>query len=617
MKLNFKVKDDLLIGARRLGGLLGYEISDSGITVTECKGDKVGIEVKSGAAKIYYKQKNQFFRELGILVNHLKDGGEDTVRIEESCFDTLGVMIDASRGAVPTVKTLNNLTDYLALMGYNMVLMYTEDTLELPGRPYFGYMRGRYTVEELRAYDDYAYEYGIEVIPCLECYGHMTQYLRWPEAASIKDTKSVLLAREDKTFEFIDTLISTAASCFRSKRIHIGMDEAWDMGRGEFLDKHGYVHPINIFNEYMERLIGITNKYGLRPMMWSDMYFRVCSKGNRYYEEDIVITDEVKKSIPEGVDLIFWHYGEKAGCDEYMLEKHKQLNRPVIFAGGLWSWIGHFPEHNYALESTSASIKACRKAGVREGMTTLWLNDNAECDIYANLYGLSFTAELCYDENLTKERIAERFEASTGGSADAFYKMSYYHNVFEGVEYPRYGLRFMGKHLFWQDLSEGLFDYFLLKEKRSEHYASAALEMQKAENGEKKFTELYRHAKYIFEYLAEKCYIAENLIPAYKSNDRETLARIASVHLPALKEKCTLMHKQHKKMWYESLKPFAFSGLDSRYGGMEARCDTTRERLEDYLAGRVDTLAEFDEERLYKSCGGFSQYYSLIISNTY
>ena len=81
MKLNFKVKEDLLIGARRLSGLLGYEISDSGITVTECKGVKVGIEVKSGAAKIYYKQKNQFFRELGILVNHLKDGGEDTFRI--------------------------------------------------------------------------------------------------------------------------------------------------------------------------------------------------------------------------------------------------------------------------------------------------------------------------------------------------------------------------------------------------------------------------------------------------------------------------------------------------------------------------------------------------------
>jgi hypothetical protein len=30
------------------------------------------------------------------------------------------------------------------------------------------------------------------------------------------------------------------------------MDEAWDMGRGKFMDLHGYVPPFEIFNEYME-----------------------------------------------------------------------------------------------------------------------------------------------------------------------------------------------------------------------------------------------------------------------------------------------------------------------------------------------------------------------------
>ena len=34
--------------------------------------------------------------------------------------------------------------------------MYTEDTYEVPGQPYFGYQRGRYTYEELHALDDYA-----------------------------------------------------------------------------------------------------------------------------------------------------------------------------------------------------------------------------------------------------------------------------------------------------------------------------------------------------------------------------------------------------------------------------------------------------------------------------
>jgi hypothetical protein len=280
-------------------------------------------------------------------------------------------MIDSSRCAVPTVSTVKDLLDYMAVMGYGMAMLYTEDTVELKGRPYFGYMRGRYTADELRTIDDYAYVYGIEVIPCLECYGHMHKYLIWREAAPIKDTDGVLLAREEETFRFLEELISTVSSCFRSRRIHIGMDEAWDMGRGVFLDKHGYVPPFEIFNEYMERLIGITDRYGLKPMMWSDMYFRVNSNSNKYYSKDTVVPQETVERIPEGVELVFWHYGEAPNCDDYMLEKHEKLGRKIIYAGGLWGWIGHFPEHNYAMEACGISLEACRKHDVHEAMITI------------------------------------------------------------------------------------------------------------------------------------------------------------------------------------------------------------------------------------------------------
>ena len=50
----------------------------------------------------------------------------------------------------------------MALMGMNLGMMYTEDTYEVPGQPYFGYQRGRYTYEELHALDDYADMLGIE-----------------------------------------------------------------------------------------------------------------------------------------------------------------------------------------------------------------------------------------------------------------------------------------------------------------------------------------------------------------------------------------------------------------------------------------------------------------------
>jgi len=38
-----------------------------------------------------------------------------------------------------------------------------EDSFELPDEPYFGYMRSRYSEEELCEIDDFAYMFGIEV----------------------------------------------------------------------------------------------------------------------------------------------------------------------------------------------------------------------------------------------------------------------------------------------------------------------------------------------------------------------------------------------------------------------------------------------------------------------
>ena len=65
---------------------------------------------------------------------------------------SLGVMIDCSRDAVMTVDKLKDFITILAKFGYDSVQLYTEDTYEIDGEPYFGYMRGRYTQEEIRTW---------------------------------------------------------------------------------------------------------------------------------------------------------------------------------------------------------------------------------------------------------------------------------------------------------------------------------------------------------------------------------------------------------------------------------------------------------------------------------
>lgn len=612
MKLNLQVEEKLRIGAERLLPLIGAEHAEDGLAVKAVCGERIGAELRDGEGIIYYKEVHHFFRELGVFVQYAKKETDFSVA-EDDFFDTIGAMIDSARCAVPTVTSVKKMLDHLALMGYDMVLMYTEDTTQLDKRPYFGYMRGRYTKAELREIDAYAWEYGIEVIPCLECYGHMGKYLIWPEAAPIKDTGNVLLAREEQTFAFLDELIGEISGCFRSKRIHIGMDEAWDMGRGAFLDKNGYVSPVEIFDEYMERVIAITNKYGLKPMMWSDMYFRVNSPSNGYYDKEIVIPEKTRNVIPKEIQLVFWHYGEKPWCDDYMLQKHMDLGRDVIFAGGLWSWIGHFPEHHYAFETTKYSLECCRKNGVKEMMTTVWLNDNAECDLFATLFGLSFSAELCYHADADEAFLRDRFEATTGGDYDAFYNMSKYHNRFEeGEEYENFHNRFLGKHLFWQDIMEGLYDTHLLERPMSGHYRACAAEMEKYEG---KWSYLYDFAAKVFSYLALKTEIAEKLVPSYQAGDKGTLAQISNELLPRLKEATQSMHLAHRDMWFANNKIIGWSNMDIRYGGMACRCDTAKLLIDAYLSGETEYIEELEEKRLHKGLSGFQHYSNIVTPN--
>ena len=88
-------------------------------------------------------------------------------------FRTFGTMLDCSRNAVPNLHTLKKWVDLTASLGYNTLLLYTEDTYEVPDEPYFGYMRGRYTQAELRELDAYAKERGMTIMPCIQTLAHL------------------------------------------------------------------------------------------------------------------------------------------------------------------------------------------------------------------------------------------------------------------------------------------------------------------------------------------------------------------------------------------------------------------------------------------------------------
>ena len=153
------------------------------VTVNEAESDILTVTLGGKEATITHGGGTaRFLRGLATLNGWLLDGITEKTVTETPHFDTNGAMFDMSRNAVMNVDTVKFLLRKMALMGQNMFMLYTEDVYEIDGHPYFGYLRGKYTKDELRELDKYALTLGIELIPCIQTLGHLNGILRWKAA---------------------------------------------------------------------------------------------------------------------------------------------------------------------------------------------------------------------------------------------------------------------------------------------------------------------------------------------------------------------------------------------------------------------------------------------------
>ena len=156
MKLLINVNKDLQKGVERLAKILNIELG-SGIEVNAVQGERIGASLKDGVGTVYYKEKCHFFRELGVFVENARKSDEFDVT-EDGFFTTVGLMFNATHTS-PKPEAMCDYIDYMALLGYDLLMLYTESNIELEGRPHFAYMYGKYSDDEIRMMDDYAYDY--------------------------------------------------------------------------------------------------------------------------------------------------------------------------------------------------------------------------------------------------------------------------------------------------------------------------------------------------------------------------------------------------------------------------------------------------------------------------
>jgi hypothetical protein len=180
---------------------------------------------------ISYGKRILAFRGLGRIMSASVAAMRPGFSIErlnfEEClrYESFGFMAECSRNAVIRVEEIESLIRTLALAGLNMLMLYTEDTYQMENEPFFGYLRGPYSPDDLKRMYAYAGKFDIEMIPTIQTLGHLGQILQWPRFSHLRDTSEVLLVHYEQTYTLLERMIRTATANNPSRRIHIGMDE--------------------------------------------------------------------------------------------------------------------------------------------------------------------------------------------------------------------------------------------------------------------------------------------------------------------------------------------------------------------------------------------------------
>ncbi len=575
--------------------------SGHGTCINISKREKGGLTVsgKDGIYEISYGFVPDFCRALCHLLDRLTKKDASFCIEEDRKLKSCGIMADVSRNAVLTVDAVKDIISRIARMGMDTMMLYMEDIYKVNEYPYFGYMRGAYTEDELREIDRFAKSFGVEVVACIQTLSHLANVLRWPTMRDFKDTYNILLVDEAKTYEFIKRLVSTISRCLSSDRIHIGMDEAFGLGTGEYFRRHGSADKLEMITRHLNKVVDILSEYGKKPLMWGDMFFCFASEKGEFYDTSVTIPQEITNRIPKNVTLAYWdYYNEDIDICRTMIKNFKNMQRDVAFFGGVWTWNGVAVNYDKTFRTSVPALKACGEGKIDEIYATLWGDDGAETSIYTALLGIQMYAEAIYKDNVTKKRLYEMFEICTGYNAESFILLDA-DNFPQADNFKKKNPTkavAVSKQILYQDILQGLFDRQYENIDLKHHYEKLLCDLSSAPVPHD-LRELFDYHMQLIKVLHLKCDLGLKITNNYRKNDTDAL-RENICELNELLDEVSVLHEKLSVLWFKNNKPFGIDRIDLRFGGLKERIKRAQNRLNDYISGKICSIAELEEERL-------------------
>jgi hexosaminidase len=257
-------------------------------------------------------------------------------------------------------------------------------------------------------------------------------------------------------------------------------------------------------------------------------------------------------------------------------------------ASGIWTWNRYWYDYQRTESAGGACVRACYQAGLKELLFTMWGDNGAYCDPDSAFAGMVFGAEIAFGcEHPDPERLERRFGAVCGGSYAAHRMAGAMHRSVVAEFDPN----------LWDDpFFETQFRTWAKNDSRT--MAGAAREFAafatrlKGHVADRRTGDL-RHAYRIADAFAKRYALSAELLAAYRKRDRSRLRNVRRLIRPA-RAAVRAAADSFREMWLSRNKPEGLEFIQGRFGMLEARYAEMDRRLAEFVAGKIDRLAELD-----------------------
>jgi hypothetical protein len=290
-----------------------------------------------------------------------------------------GFMMDFSHGQLLRVSEIERQIDLLARFKANQYYFYSEMNIEWKG--YEAVMPdGRFTQDEVRHVIAYARQRHMDVVPCMELFGHMHDLLRTEKFADVGLPRygDEFDMRNPRAQEVADDLFDQTARLFSSPWIHVGFDEPWSLGK---IGVTPGMDPFQTFVKSLQHMTDQAGRRGKRLMYWADIQCESSTLSRH---------PELLHHLPEGAIAVPWKYEAEKDYTRY-IEPIATNHVTTMVAPAIWNWNEVFPDYHRTFANINGLVAVGKEQKTIGILNTGW-TDFGQTLYRQSLPGLAFGA---------------------------------------------------------------------------------------------------------------------------------------------------------------------------------------------------------------------------------